>query len=255
MKSSAVVVLVSLVAAPVLMVACALSSAGGTKVSFALQRTLVTTLAGDVQDLERWWQEAQQPEQHLTRNNVHPESPERSSREVYKDVQDQVREVEQLGWITDKGLWAKWQRDVKKPLVELEREFERRDKTPRLSSAAFQRLRQELQQDLEVGQGNRAIERYKGVAAQTEVMPDDPRYKLRIEVEELVRRAAVQNEFSNMRLEITGVIHTEGGRSGILVEGKTYLVGDWIRDGLKVKSIDRANVEFEYKGQTFARPW
>ena len=71
----------------------------------------------------------------------------------------------------------------------------------------------------------------------------------------MVRRAAVQSEFASLQLEISGVIHNPNGKSGVLLNGKTYMVGDSISDVLSVKLIDRSKIEFDYKGQTFARPW
>ncbi|MHC4815249.1 MAG: hypothetical protein ACYTFN_19360 [Planctomycetota bacterium] len=68
-------------------------------------------------------------------------------------------------------------------------------------------------------------------------------------------QARIQAEFAKIPLKVTGVVLNQDGDSGALVNGKTYLTGDWISDDLVLHAIDETKIEFRYKGQSFIRPW
>ena len=242
---------VVLFAVPLVLVACALVAGKEPRwISFPLQQTLVDRLADDVERVHDQWKRASVGGIGLDASPV-----EQTARAGWLVLRAQMLEVEGYGWITDAGLRSEWDARVRNKLRQMQTQFEGESKVDLLSHSDFQVLVAQLEADLAAGRSAIAIERYRSIETRVGVPPGDPRYDLRTKAKGLVQRARVKKEFDDMGLRLSGVVLNEDGRSGVLLNGHCYEVGDWINDQLKVQAIDRNRVEFIYKGQSFAKPW
>jgi len=107
--------------------------------------------------------------------------------------------------------------------------------------------------DLETGEMQSAKDRLDAVQDRLRVPPEDDRAPLVEKLRDLYLRAGIALEFSTQRLEISGVVVNDQGRSGLILNGTVYQEGDYVNDELLVKAVGREHIEFVYKGFTLLK--
>lgn len=107
--------------------------------------------------------------------------------------------------------------------------------------------------DLETGEMQAAKDRFDAVQDRVRVAPEDERAPLVEKLRDLYLRAGVALEFSTQRLDISGVLVNDHGRSGLILNGTVYQEGDYVSDDLLVKAVGREQIEFVYRGFTLVK--
>ena len=110
-----------------------------------------------------------------------------------------------------------------------------------------------MKTDLETGEMQAARDRFDAVQDRLRVPPEDDRAAMVDRLRDLYVRAGIAIEFSSQRLDISGVVVNEQGRSGLILNGSVYQEGDYISDELLVKDVGSEQIEFVYKGFTLVK--
>jgi hypothetical protein len=105
-----------------------------------------------------------------------------------------------------------------------------------------------MEEHLDSGEMEQAVERYESVKDKIVTPDDDPRHALAQQIARLYQKAKVGLEFSRKTIQISGAVVVESGYSGAIINGKTYQEGDALEDDLFIKAIGRESVEFLFKG-------
>ncbi len=86
----------------------------------------------------------------------------------------------------------------------------------------------------------------------TTALPSGPKTPSRPKT---LAEAKAQVAFDKLPLRITGIAYEEGGKAMILMNGRTYQLGEYVDKDLLIDGIDEQNVYFRYKGKRCAKPW
>ena len=100
-----------------------------------------------------------------------------------------------------------------------------------------------------------ARSRYDAVRSKVDVPRGHSSYGKSITVKGLYIRALRAIEFSNLLLNIQGVVVNQNGKSGLLMNNVVLEEGDYVNDNLFVKAIGAEQVTFVYKGFTLIKTW
>ena len=108
--------------------------------------------------------------------------------------------------------------------------------------------RKAMEEHLEQGELDSAVERFE-VTREKLVAPEgDPRHEVEQVIRKLHLKAKTGQEFVRKDIRIAGMVVVEAGVSGVIINGEIFQEGDAIDDDLVIKSIRRDSVEFLFKG-------
>ncbi len=110
-----------------------------------------------------------------------------------------------------------------------------------------------MEKDMAAGDLQLAKDRYEAVKDKLAVPETDERYAAVLKVQDRYLRTTVAVEFSGQRLDISGVVVNEQGRSGLVLNGVVYQEGDQVNEDLLVKAVGREQIEFVYRGFTLIK--
>lgn len=175
-------------------------------------------------------------------------------REKISTLKQKVDEVNEKGLIVHVALKVTWNKDVEEPLAALEsRPTETRERG--LALKDMQMVLAVMKEHLQSGRLEEARQQYEAHAADIRVPSGDPREAVARDIEavHLLTKAAI--EFGAMKLDIGGVVVSEDGKSGLILNGSVYQEGDYIEDNLLVKRVGPEYVDFVYKGYSVRKSW
>jgi hypothetical protein len=175
-------------------------------------------------------------------------------REKISALKQKVEEVNDKGLIVHVALKVTWNKDVEEPLAALEsRPAETAERG--LSLKDMQMVLAIMKEHLQAGRLEEARQQYEAHANDIRVPSGDPREAIARDIEavHLLTKAAI--EFGAMKLDISGVVVNEGGKSGLILNGVVYQEGDYIEDNLLVKQVSSEYVDFVYKGYSVRKSW
>ncbi|MEM7198795.1 MAG: type 4a pilus biogenesis protein PilO [Planctomycetota bacterium] len=180
---------------------------------------------------------------------------ERQLREQLGQLDREVEETNVKQYITHAPLKLTWTREVVEPLARLRREAAAvNEETDRwLPETEMRDLLAAIKDDLKSGEISTALERYDTVGVRMQVPKTDHRYAIRVAIEGLYLRAKLAEEFSGLRLDISGVCVNDTGKSGVILNGIVYQEGEYVDNNLLIKAVGRDRIEFVYKGFTVVK--
>lgn len=181
---------------------------------------------------------------------------ERELKAGLAEVNKKVAELDQQKVISYQPFKYQWIKKVAQPLELLARELspEGRPQDDRfLPRKEIEGLLASMKTDLETGEMQAARDRFDAVQDRLRVPPEDDRAAMVDRLRDLYVRAGIAIEFSSQRLDISGVVVNEQGRSGLILNGSVYQEGDYISDDLLVKDVGSEQIEFVYKGFTLVK--
>lgn len=166
-------------------------------------------------------------------------------------LKTKVEQIEKEGLLSYAPLHSQLVKQVKEPLegiVEKNRPGPKKEEF--ISAEALDKVRVSIEEALEAGDMELAIERFRLV--QSRLGPENyggpAREEIVAAVKGLNRKAQVALEFSRKKIKVTGRIIQPENLSLVIVNGKSFYEGDPIEEDLFVKKITRDTVEFFYKG-------
>ena len=174
------------------------------------------------------------------------------------EIEAEVRDIEEKGYIASSTLKLAWTKDIRDPLDMLssmvsESPVRAVDGDRWLTAEMMKKLAMEMKQDLLKGRLQAAMDRYGAVQNKLDVPRLDGRYTHAKAIAELYVRAKTVFEFETKQLDISGVCINAEGKSAVIMNGLVYVEGDRIDDEMILKSVERGQVEFLYKGFTLIK--
>ena len=183
---------------------------------------------------------------------------ERARNERLTQLQTKIEDISTKGKVANLVLRVRWTKEVIDPLSQLRREInsDTAGKADQfLSEKELREVIMAMKDDLTNGDLEAAKVRYEEVQERTRVPRDDPRYDLAFEVVKLYERTRVAIEFSQMKIQIGGVVVNDDGKSGLILNGTVFQEGDYVDQNLLIKSVAAEHVEFVFKGFTVMKTW
>jgi len=181
---------------------------------------------------------------------------ERELKTGLAELSKKAGELEQQKAISYQPFKYQWVKRVSQPLELLARELSS-DGRPAddkfLPRKELEALLAAMNNDLVTGEMQAAKDRYDAVQDRLRVPPEDDRAPLVEQIRDRYLRATIALEFSQQKLDITGVVVNDEGRSGLILNGTVYQEGDYVNDELLIKAVGREQVEFVYKGFTLVK--
>lgn len=159
--------------------------------------------------------------------------------------------------LTDSALFARWTQEVLTPVREMRRDVEGReqDTSNRISVEQIEALLSDMRDSVERGDFETAISRHDEMRDQLRFAADDPRTEPALRAEKLRYAVEAALDFSEIKMEIQGVVVFESGRRGVLLNGRVYEEGEYVQDDLLLKSVQQEEAEFVFRGFRLAKKW
>jgi hypothetical protein len=219
-----------------------------------VQKGRIDRFAAEVQALREVFQRARDERlTYLERAKL-----EKTLREKLGEIQAGIADVTERQLITWPPYQLKWNNEVLQPLADVQREISQSSELVRdqfLAKEQLQQLLELLTEEMKQGNLDAVRERYATVQDKLGVDAEDERYPLVERIEMIMLCAETITEFSNLRLEIDGVVVNQEGRSGILVNGQVVEEGEYLSDDLVLKAVAAESAEFVYKGFVVVKSW
>lgn len=181
---------------------------------------------------------------------------ERELKAGLDSMKEKIEKIDAQHSISYQPFKYQWVKRVGQPLEQLERNLvaDGRPQDDRfLPRKEVEGLVAAMTTDLETGELQSARDRFDAVQDRLRVPPEDDRAPLVEKLRDLYLRAGIALEFSGQRLDISGVVVNDEGRSGLILNGTVFQEGDYVNDDLLVKAVGREHVEFVYKGFTLMK--
>jgi hypothetical protein len=198
----------------------------------------------------------------LQRRIVDPKTPiieryklQRMLREGLDDTQRKVDEAASKGRIANLVLKVRWSKEVVEPLAQVRAASERETASadPYLTVKEMEEVAKDMGDALASGDLDGAKQRFDAVSEKLKVPSDHPGVATARKIQELAVRTRVAVEFSQLKLDIGGVVVNDTGKSGLILNGVVYSEGDYVDSNLLVKSVGSEQVEFVFKGFTVVK--
>ena len=163
------------------------------------------------------------------------------------------------GRVTYAPYRLRWSKEVLEPIEQLQSQLdsqvavktERED--PYLPREAMEQLVADMQTDCNNGQLEQAKERYEAVRDRLGVPADDPRHELAVLAKSWQVKASTAIDFKGLDLQVQGVVVSQAGTSGVLLNGEVFEEGDYVADDLLIKLVEAEQVWFVFRGLTLVR--
>jgi Tfp pilus assembly protein PilO len=110
-----------------------------------------------------------------------------------------------------------------------------------------------LEDHLQSGELDAAVERFELTREKLVAPEGDPRHEVEQALRKLYQKAKTGQEFVRKDIRILGMVVVEKGVSGVIINGEIYQEGDSVEDDMFIKSIRRDSVEFLFKGTLIAK--
>ncbi|HET6202072.1 MAG TPA: type 4a pilus biogenesis protein PilO [Planctomycetota bacterium] len=165
---------------------------------------------------------------------------------------EEVGKTEREGKIAYLPLARRFRREVVEGISEARRAFEAvMAEGP--TAEELKAVARAMRDALAAGDLPAALDRYALVAERLRSAEGDPtRAPLAAEIRELERRARLAEEFSRLKIVISGVVVRPDGAVAV-INGRTVTEGDMLDDDLFVRRIGVEEIEFQYRDLVIAR--
>jgi Tfp pilus assembly protein PilO len=209
------------------------------------QKALIERARADIALLEEKWKVMEAEANFIKRFEHH-----KAFKDGMAKVEAHVADVKEKVMLTYRPHQLRFQIEVVQRLEALKRRHAEAGSRPDVGMplADMQLLRTAMEEHLDSGEMEQAVERYESVKDKIVTPDDDPRHALAQQIGRLYQKAKVGLEFSRKTIQISGAVVVESGYSGAIINGKTYQEGDALEDDLFIKAIGRESVEFLFKG-------
>ncbi|MEZ5963380.1 MAG: type 4a pilus biogenesis protein PilO [Planctomycetota bacterium] len=181
---------------------------------------------------------------------------ERELKAGLESLKEKIEKIDAQRAISYQPFKYQWVKRIGQPIEMLERNLvsDGRPQDDRfLPRKEVEGLLAAMSTDLETGELQAARDRFDAVQDRLHVPPEDDRAPMVDKLRDLYLRAGVALEFGTQRLDISGVVVNDEGRSGLILNGAVYQEGDYVNDELLVKAVGREHIEFVYKGFTLVK--
>ncbi len=218
----------------------------GSAPSLKEQLKIVNDLSVQVADLDKKYEEAQNPSIPVIVRYELLDKVRKGSLAIAGTIET----VQDQGQIRFPAYRLKFQKDVIDPFGKLQRKFEDGGAKDNIGIPLeeLSELQKQMEDDLERGHLADAKSRFASLSNKLDFPKDDPRRPIAEHLIEMSRKATVALEFQTLRLKVTGIIIVDGGLSTAIINGKTYQEGDAVGDNLFLKALGEETIEFLYKG-------
>ena len=172
------------------------------------------------------------------------------------EVTKKISDIEQQKVISYQPLKYQWVKNVVQVAEQIQRNMSSVGEAVEdrfLASHDIEALLAAMEKDMASGDLQLAKERFEAVKDRLAVPETDERYPVVLKVQDRYLRTTVAVEFSAQRLDISGVLVNDQGRSGVVLNGVVYQEGDQINEDLLVKAVGREQIEFVYRGFTLIK--
>lgn len=180
-------------------------------------------------------------------------------RELKAGLEELTRKIEEIDAqraISYQPFRYQWVKRVGQPMEQLAQGLGSEGRSPDdrfLPRKEMEGLLTAMTADLETGEMQAAKDRFDAVQDRLRVPQEDDRAPIVDRLRDLYLRAGIALEFSTTKLDISGVVVNDEGRSGLILNGSVYQEGDYVNDELLVKAVGREHIEFVYKGFTLVK--
>jgi Tfp pilus assembly protein PilO len=161
-------------------------------------------------------------------------------------VKEKILEVQEKELLTDQSISYRFQREVRDAIDAMEKKG--KEKAVGLRMDELNTIRRYLEDALIDGRLDDAVDKFSEVEQHLIFPTQDPRRGVAGRIRTLYKKARVGQEFSRIKLEITGTIVIGKGLSTAIVNGKTFQEGDPIDADLFLKKVGEEWCEFLFKG-------
>lgn len=167
------------------------------------------------------------------------------------------RAKESTALITASSLVRTWNRDVMDVLRGISTAIDPTggQAIEGLRAEEIEELIAQMRKKLKRGDLPGAKNAYDSLVDKLQFADGDPRRALAEEATAITNMIERAIEFSDMRIEVKGVIVNEAGKSGLLVNGQVYEEGDYLDDNTLLKSVAKESAEFVFKGYSLVKTW
>jgi Tfp pilus assembly protein PilO len=217
-----------------------------------LQKDLVDTFAARVVQARGLHDQWRRGEDYLSK-----ESLARQLRDMISGIEQDMVVAQQK--ITHQTLVGDWNSKVAQPLREIAQAVRGfASDAEAADSMTEERLMQvlvEMRSAVRRGDYELAIRKHDEVAERLVFPEEDPRFGLALQVQKTKESVQAIVEFAEIPMNIGGVVVFDEGRSGLMVNGKSYEEGEYLDDKLLLKAVAREHADFVFRGFVIRKKW
>jgi Tfp pilus assembly protein PilO len=223
------------------------ATAGGAGLPLDEQSSLLERLRAEVEKLR-----AEVDRFRTTGNLIERAELRRAISTKIAALTDEIGKTEREGKIAYLPLARRFRREVAEGVAEARRAFEAvMAEGPTVEE--LKAVARSMREALATGDLAAALDRYALVSERLRSVEADPtRAPLAAEIRELERRARLAEEFSRLKIVISGVVVRPDGAVAV-INGRTVTEGDMLDDDLFVRRIGVEEIEFQYRDLVIAR--
>ncbi|HHI79006.1 MAG TPA: hypothetical protein ENK02_03430 [Planctomycetes bacterium] len=170
----------------------------------------------------------------------------RKASKLLVKIKEKILEVQEKELLTDQSISYRFQREVRDVIDAMEKKG--KEKSVGLTMSELNTIRRYLEDSLIEGRLDDAVDKFSEVEQHLVFPSRDPRKEVAGRIQALYKKARVGQEFSRLKLDITGTIVIGRGLSTAIVNGKTFQEGDPLDADLFLKKVGEEWCEFLFKG-------
>ena len=173
---------------------------------------------------------------------------------ILAQVDEEIRRVEDDGFISYLPAMRRFEEEVTKPRDELRKEMDddKQDEGPR--RAEMEELIGSMIRHIDLGEYGLALQAFRAIENSFVFVNGDPvRETLALDLRELALEAETLRDFERIEMEFGGSVLIEGRPPVIMINGRSWGIGDIVAPELEIAEIRRDEVDFYFRGFVLTR--